>query len=92
MDFNFGRRFHGSIIAMQAGVPSLMVAVDDRMREMLGFTGLPSVEVQELEKAENRAEFVASHLAGLNASELVDRYSDRERNFRTVLREIGIGQ
>ncbi|MFK0274987.1 polysaccharide pyruvyl transferase family protein [Ensifer sp. NPDC090286] len=91
MDFNFGRRFHGSIIAMQAGVPSLMVAVDDRMREMLGFTGLPSVDVQELEKAENRAEFVASHLAGLNASELVDRYSDRERNFRTVLREIGIG-
>jgi len=58
---------------------------------MLGFTGLPSVDVQELEKAENRAEFVASHLAGLNASELIDRYSDRERNFRTVLREIGIG-
>lgn len=92
MDFNFGRRFHGSIIAMQAGVPSLMVAVDDRMREMLGFTGLPAVDTTDLEKAENRAEFVADHLAGLNASELVDRYSDRERNFRTALREIGIGQ
>jgi hypothetical protein len=92
MDFNFGRRFHGSIIAMQAGVPSLMVAVDDRMREMLGFTGLPTVDTTDVEKAENRAEFVADHLAGLNASELVDRYSDRERNFRTALREIGIGQ
>jgi hypothetical protein len=92
MDFNFGRRFHGSIIAMQAGVPSLMVAVDDRMREMLGFTGLPAVDATDLDKAENRAEFVADHLAGLNASELVDRYSDRERNFRTALREIGIGQ
>jgi hypothetical protein len=92
MDFNFGRRFHGSIIAMQAGVPSLMVAVDDRMREMLGFTGLPAVDTTDVEKAENRAEFVADHLAGLNASELVDRYSDRERNFRTALREIGIGQ
>ena len=92
MDFNFGRRFHGSIIAMQAGVPSLMVAVDDRMREMLGFTGLPAVDATDLDKADNRAEFVADHLAGLNASELVDRYSDRERNFRTALREIGIGQ
>lgn len=91
MDFNFGRRFHGSIIAMQAGVPSLMVAVDDRMREMLGFTGLPAVDATDLDKAENRAEFVADHLPGLNASELVDRYSDRERNFRTALREIGIG-
>jgi hypothetical protein len=73
MDFNFGRRFHGSIIAMQAAVPSLMVAVDDRMREMLGFTGLPAVDTTDVEKAENRAEFVADHLAGLNASELVDR-------------------
>lgn len=91
MDFNFGRRFHGSIIAMQAGVPSLMVAVDDRMREMLGFTGLPSIDATDVDKAENRAEFVADHLAGLNASELIDRYSDRERNFRTALREIGIG-
>lgn len=92
MDFNFGRRFHGSIIAMQAAVPSLMVAVDDRMREMLGFTGLPAVDATDLDKAENRAEFVADRVAGFNASELVDRYSDRERNFRTVLREIGIGQ
>ena len=90
MDFNFGRRFHGSIIAMQAAVPSLMVAVDDRMREMLGFTGLPAVDVTEIDKAENRAEFVADHLAKLNTTELVDRYSDRERAFRTTLREIGI--
>jgi Polysaccharide pyruvyl transferase len=92
MDFNFGRRFHGSIIAMQAAVPSLMVAVDDRMREMLGFIGLPAIDATDVDKAENRAEFVADHLAGLNASELVDRYSDRERNFRSALREIGIGQ
>jgi hypothetical protein len=90
MDFNLGRRFHGSIIAMQAAVPSLMVAVDDRMREMLGFTGLPAVDVTEIDKAENRAEFVADHLAKLNTTELVDRYSDRERAFRTTLREIGI--
>lgn len=96
MDFNFGRRFHGSIIAMQAAVPSLMVAIDDRMREMLGFTGLPAIDRKELDKAgkapADRAAFVADHLSSLNASELVDRYSDRERNFRDTLREIGIGK
>ncbi|MCR4266042.1 polysaccharide pyruvyl transferase family protein, partial [Nitratireductor sp. ZSWI3] len=92
MDFNFGRRFHGSIIAMQAGVPSLMVAIDDRMREMLGYTGLPAIEVAELDKADNLAEFVGDHVRGLNASELVDRYSERERSFRATLQEIGIGQ
>jgi hypothetical protein len=58
---------------------------------MLGFTGLPAVDTTDVEKAENRAEFVADHLAKLNTTELVDRYSDRERAFRTTLREIGIG-
>ncbi|MBN9673836.1 polysaccharide pyruvyl transferase family protein [Roseibium aggregatum] len=92
MDFNFGRRFHGSIIAMQSGVPSLMVAIDDRMREMLGYTGLPAIDREDLDRADNRREFVADHLASLNASEMVDRYSDRERTFRETLREIGVGK
>ncbi|TYC52318.1 polysaccharide pyruvyl transferase family protein [Rhodobacterales bacterium] len=96
MGFNFGRRFHGSIIAMQSAVPSLMVAIDDRMREMLGYTGLPAVDRKELDAAgkapEERAAFVADHLAGLNGPEMVDEYSDRERSFRETLREIGIGK
>ncbi|MNL61660.1 hypothetical protein D3C87_1856150 [compost metagenome] len=69
-----------------------MVAVDDRMREMLGYTGLPAVDINEIDSAENRSDFVSDHLGKLNASELVDRYSDRERAFRSTLREIGIGQ
>jgi len=92
MDFNFGRRFHGSIIAMQSAVPSLMVAIDDRMREMLGYSGLPAIDRHELDRTGDRAGYVANHLEGLNASELVDRYSDRERSFRETLREIGIGK
>ena len=48
MDFSFGRRFHGSVIALQAGVPSLMVTVDDRMREMLDFSGLRAARVARL--------------------------------------------
>ena len=92
MDFNFGRRFHGSVIAMQSAVPSLMVAIDDRMREMLGFTRLPAIDRKELDAAHERRGYVASQLSQMNASELIDRYSDRERSFRTTLREIGIGK
>jgi len=92
MEFNFGRRFHGSIIALQAGVPSLMVAVDDRMREMLDFVGLPYVDATKLGQAnEKRAQFVADHLSGLNVSALVEKYREREKGFRAVLKEIGIG-
>jgi hypothetical protein len=92
MEFSFGRRFHGSIIALQAGVPSLMVAVDDRMREMLDFVGLPYVDATKLGQAnKSRAEFVADHLAGINVSEVVERYREREKGFRSALKEIGIG-
>jgi hypothetical protein len=91
MDFAFGRRFHGNVIALQAGVPSLIVAVDDRMREMLNFSGLPKIEAEELNRANDRAAFVADHLAAMNIPQVIEKYSDRERGFRSVLSEIGIG-
>ncbi len=90
MDFAFGRRFHGSMIALQAGVPSLMVVVDDRMREMLNFVGLPSVEADVVDRAADRAECVASHVAGIDVSQVIAKYDARESNFRSALREIGL--
>jgi hypothetical protein len=90
MDFSIGRRFHGNIIALQSGVPGLMVAVDDRMREMLRFTGLPAIEASALEAANDRAEFVADHLADLDVPQVVETYNERESNFRATLREIGL--
>ena len=89
-DFAFGRRFHGNVIALQAGVPALMVAVDDRMREMLNFSGLPKIDANEFNGANDRAAFVTDHLARMNIPQVVEKYSDRERNFRSVLNEIGI--
>jgi len=91
MDFSFGRRFHGNVISMQAGVPSLMVAVDDRMREMLDFSGLPNIDTCDLAAASDRRAFVSDHLATMDISHVIDKYSDRERNFRSVLADIGIG-
>ena len=41
-DLCFGRRFHGCIIGMQAGTPALMIAVDDRMREMFPWSSSAS--------------------------------------------------
>jgi len=90
MDFAFGRRFHGNVIALQAGVPSLIVAVDDRMREMLNFSGLPKLEAEDFNAANDRAAFVADHIAAMNIPRVIENYSERERNFRSVLSEIGI--
>lgn len=92
MDFSFGRRFHGAIMALQAGVPSLMVTVDDRMREMLDFCGLPSIDAAILDQAENRAEFVADSIASLPIADILKRYAECEHGFRAALAEIGIAQ
>lgn len=90
MEFNFGRRFHGSMISLQAGVPSLMVAVDDRMREMLEFTGLPYVDAGAVNGSNDRAALVADHIAGLDIPAVIAHYDERERNFRSTLAEIGV--
>ena len=90
MEFSFGRRFHGNIIALQAGVPGLMVAVDDRMREMLDFVGLPYIEAEKLAAASDRVACVAEHIAGLNSDEIIARYNERERGFRLALSDIGL--
>jgi len=91
MDFSFGRRFHGNVISMQAGVPSLMVAVDDRMREMLNFSGLPKIDARDLNATKDRRAFVSDHLGAMKISDMIEKYTERERNFRAVLSEIGIG-
>ncbi|MGU3398808.1 polysaccharide pyruvyl transferase family protein [Brucellaceae bacterium D45D] len=91
MDFSFGRRFHGNVISMQAGVPSLMVAVDDRMREMLNFSGLPKIDANDLNIAPDRRAFVTDHIRSMNIADVVEKYSAREKNFRSALSEIGVG-
>jgi hypothetical protein len=92
MKFSFGRRFHGVIVALQAGVPGLMIAVDDRMREMLDFTGLPCIDAAVFDQAANRAECVADHIADLHIADILDRYNEREQAFRAALAEVGIVQ
>jgi hypothetical protein len=90
MDFSFGRRFHGNIIALQAGVPSLMVAVDDRMREMLDFVGLPRIDKALLDSASKRSEIVADFLARIDTAAVIDQYDEREKGFRSALHDVGI--
>ncbi len=88
--FCFGRRFHGCVIGMQAGVPSLMIAVDDRMREMLEFVGFPYIEASVWNRESEKKAYLKSFLAEIDAPAAIDRYSEREAAFNTALRDIGL--
>jgi hypothetical protein len=46
-DFVFGTRFHGCIIALQRGVPAVVICHDTRTEDMCRFLGLPYVSIIE---------------------------------------------
>lgn len=89
-DLCFGRRFHGCIIGMQAGVPALMIAVDDRMREMLEFIGFPYIEAATWNREADKRAYLKNFLAKIDTQAVIDRYSACEANFRNVLGQIGL--
>ena len=43
ISFSFGSRIHGTIIALLAGVPSVLVTLDSRTREMAELYNIPSI-------------------------------------------------
>ncbi len=89
-DLCFGRRFHGCIIGMQAGTPALMIAVDDRMREMLEFIGFPYIEAATWNREADKRAYLSNFLAKIDTQAVIDRYSACEANFRNALRQIGL--
>jgi Polysaccharide pyruvyl transferase len=47
VDFSVGTRFHGNMVALQAGTPAVIVCHDTRTAEMSEFLGLPHVSLQD---------------------------------------------
>jgi len=85
-EFYFGRRFHGGIIAMQAGVPTVFAAIDDRMREMLNWMGFPFVEGREFTSSNNKGKMLEAVIEGLDPATLRAKYDENEASFRQALR------
>ncbi len=47
-NFVFGTRFHGSMIAVQNGIPALLVAHDSRTKELAEYCNIPYIEANNL--------------------------------------------
>lgn len=90
-DASIGRRFHGIVAALQAGIPGLMIAVDDRMREMISQLELPYVEMAEWIAADDKLALLESTVAGFDFDRWRDRYSDSAALFRSRLASLGFG-
>jgi len=48
-DFSIGTRFHGNIAAILAGVPTLMINIDKRMKELNSYYKIPSIDIEDFD-------------------------------------------
>lgn len=86
MDFVFGARMHGLTPAVQAGVPSLFIAHDARVREMCEFFELPFLAENELPATLRIEDFQEA----CDYSAVCASYPNRYSRFLEALRTAGI--
>lgn len=88
-DFYLGDRFHGGIVAMQAGIPAIFIWNDQRARELTDFFALPNISVADIGDA--KAHDLVDHLLTQQAfMEFRDTYKQRLDLFARTLGEHGL--
>lgn len=50
VDFSFGARFHGNVMALWNNIKALFMITDSRTKEMIEFFRLPSIELNAFDK------------------------------------------
>lgn len=58
-DFAIGARIHGTVIALQAGIPALCIAHDSRTLELCQTMGVPHVTPQDISEGVKRDDLLA---------------------------------
>jgi hypothetical protein len=75
-DFVFGTRFHGCMVALQRGVPAVVICHDTRTEDMCRFLGMPYVTILTLNDVNLESLYEGSILTkiGQRYSELYPKY------------------
>lgn len=79
-DFSVGARLHGNFLALQAGVPAMVVCQDGRMSELTRTIGCPTLSREELKPDMTKLDFYRRFAFDpdafdRNRSNLADRYA-----------------
>lgn len=87
---SLGYRFHGNLIAMQTATPSVIISVDDRMREMLAASGLPYIEMNEWYAQKDKAMALENFISSLNTAKILESYDLANEKFISAMVSAGI--
>ena len=89
-DISFGMRIHGTMVPLQAGVPSVLIAHDQRTAGLADTMGIPKLTCKEfvdqecIQKPENLLEIFRSNLIGY-----MDRRQELAQEFLKVITSNG---
>lgn len=85
-DISFGTRFHGNMIALQSGVPSLWLVHDRRTRELCDYLMLPNITVKQALDTRN-IDDLYNHI---DYGPFLRSYPERYRKFRSYVVDAGL--
>ncbi len=88
--FSFGTRIHGNIMAILSGVPSLIVNVDSRVKEMAEFYDIPSVDYSDALKQVSNKESLYKLYEKTDYSKFNSKYNEKYNAFNDFLIKKGI--
>jgi Polysaccharide pyruvyl transferase len=87
-DLALGVRFHGNLLAVQAGTPGICIAHDARTQELCTTTRLPQVSLQQVISARSVAEVVEA--AAFDGAGYDTRRTLSARAYRKLLADSGV--
>jgi hypothetical protein len=86
--FSFGARLHGNIVAIQCGVPSLVVVHDERTRELAECLALPNLLLADFFRLSSLGEAIEIAVEGL--ARYPKRRRELAREFVDLLTDNGL--
>lgn len=84
-----GDRFHCAVVAMHAGVPSLIVQNDLRVTELTEFFGIPTLTLENMESS-SLSYLVSEYLSENSLTYFKKTYQQRLREFLDTFAKLGI--
>lgn len=90
-DLCVGRRFHGVVSGLQAAVPGLMIAIDDRMSEMIEQFGLPSIHPSEWASAPDKKALIEQKAKEFDFSRFEEQFLEKYHTFKRRMSDLGLG-
>ncbi len=88
-DFFLGDRLHGGVVALQAGVPSIMMVDDLRVSEIADFFAIPKLSLQAAKDVPLR-EIVATLLSESSLRNMQETYAERLSAFEAAFLKLNI--